>query len=102
MLSVSLHQARDDLSQLADVAAGGEDVLRIRDGRPVARLTQVNGGSEPIKERLSDEELFRRRAAGFGLLKGKITVPDDLAAPMSDEDADLFYNGPIFPRRGST
>lgn len=70
MESVNIYDAKTRLSQLVDKAAAGEDVVVSRNGKPVARLTRLQ---EP------------RRRIVFGLLKGKLAVPDDFDAPMPDD-----------------
>jgi len=32
-----------------------------------------------------------------GALKGRIKIPDDFDAPMSEEELALWYDAPIFP-----
>jgi prevent-host-death family protein len=67
MKTVSIHEAKTRLSRLVDQAASGEDVVISRNGRPVARLTRIE--SPPRRVR-------------FGVLKGRIVVPDDFDKPL--------------------
>ena len=40
-MTVELHDAGLKLAELADSAAQGEDVILVRDGKPVAKLTMM-------------------------------------------------------------
>lgn len=64
---VNVHQAKTHLSRLLDEVAAGAEVVIAKAGRPVARLVPL----EPV---------VRRKR--FGLLKGRIDVPDDFDAPL--------------------
>jgi prevent-host-death family protein len=67
---VNVHQAKTHFSRLlGEVAAGGEVVIA-KAGKPVARLVPL----EPV---------VRRKK--LGLLKGRISVPDDFDAPLPPE-----------------
>lgn len=70
METINIYDAKTRLSQLVDQAAGGEDVVVSRNGRPVARITQLATSRPKIK---------------FGLLQGRFTVPDDFDAPLPDQ-----------------
>lgn len=67
MESVNIYDAKTRLSQLVDKAAAGEDVIVSRNGKPLVRITRL----EPTKRRIR-----------FGLLKGKLVVPQDFDAPL--------------------
>ena len=64
---VNVHQAKTHLSRLLDEVAAGAEVVIAKAGRPVARLVPL----EPVV-----------RKKRFGLLKGRIDVPDDFDAPL--------------------
>jgi prevent-host-death family protein len=49
MTKVDIHQAKTQFSRLVDLAAGGEEIIIAKAGRPVARLVP-----------------YRRRASGAG------------------------------------
>lgn len=70
MKAVNIYEAKTRLSQLVDQAAAGEDVIVSRNGKPLARLTRLQPAKRPIR---------------FGLLKGRVTIPDDFDAPLPDE-----------------
>lgn len=69
METVNIYDAKTRLSQLVEKAASGEDVVVSRNGKPMVRITQLEGP---------------RRRVKFGLLKGKLTVPPDFDAPLPD------------------
>ncbi|WP_109484697.1 type II toxin-antitoxin system Phd/YefM family antitoxin [Occallatibacter savannae] len=47
MPTVNVYEAKTRLSQLIDTAASGSDVIIARNGKPVARLTSLEGYSKP-------------------------------------------------------
>lgn len=59
---VNIHEAKTQLSRLVERAAGGEEIIIGKAGRPMARLV-------PYVE--------RKRPRKPGSLKGKIRVADD-------------------------
>jgi prevent-host-death family protein len=61
MATVTIHEAKTQLSRLIARAEGGEEIVIARGDDPVVRLT-------PIKA--------ARRRPTFGALKGQLTVPD--------------------------
>lgn len=63
MIRVGRREAKRRLSRLVDLAAGGEEVIIQRSGRPVARLVAV--------------ERRRPLAEAFGALRGEIELADD-------------------------
>lgn len=69
METVNIYDAKTRLSQLVDRAASGEDVVVGRNGKPLVRITRL--------------EVPKRRVK-FGVLKGKLTIPADFDAPLTD------------------
>ena len=67
METVNIYDAKTRFSQLVDKAASGEDVVVSRNGKPLVRITQLEGPKRRIR---------------FGLLKGKLTVAADFDAPL--------------------
>jgi prevent-host-death family protein len=67
MEAVNIYDAKTRLSQLVDKAAGGEDVVVSRNGKPLVRITRL---VEP------------KHAVRFGLLKGRVKVAPDFNAPL--------------------
>lgn len=75
MSEINVYQAKTQLSRLLDRAAGGEEILITRHGRPVARLG-------PIRETPPARKL--------GRLRGRIKTTTDFDAPLPDEILDAF------------
>lgn len=75
MDTVNIYDAKTRLSQLVDKAAGGEDVVVSRNGKPLVRITQL---IEP------------RRAVKFGLLKGRVKMAADFNAPLPPDVLAAF------------
>lgn len=78
MPTVNVYEAKTQLSRLIDQAAGGEDVVIARNGKPVARLTELETGGGRVK---------------FGVLKGKVTLCDDFDAPLPADTLAGFEGG---------
>ena len=70
MDAVNIYEAKTQLSQLVDRAAGGEEIVIGRHGKPVARLTRL---AEPT------------RTIRFGLLKGRAKMARDFDSPLPDD-----------------
>jgi prevent-host-death family protein len=81
---VNIHAAKTHLSRLVDRAAGGEEIVIARAGKPVARLAPLREPSKPRKP---------------GLMRGRIVVSKDFDAPLPKELIDAFYAGSVEPRR---
>lgn len=64
---VNIYEAKTRLSQLVDRAAGGEEIVIARNGRPVARL--VPWTPEPAKRKP-------------GRLKGRVRIGRDFDDPL--------------------
>jgi prevent-host-death family protein len=75
MRTVNIHAAKTHLSRLIEDAAGGEEIIIAKAGKPVARLCAL-------------EAPKRRRV--LGLLKGKLHLPDDYEAPLPEDVAASF------------
>ena len=75
LLEVNVHEAKTHLSRLLEQALAGEEVVIMRSGRPLVRLTPVE--SAPMHRKL-------------GTAKGVFVVPDDFDAPLPDEVLDEF------------
>jgi len=67
METVNIYDAKTRLSQLVDKAAAGEDVVVSRNGKPLVRITQLEGPKRLVK---------------FGVLKGKVRIAADFDAPL--------------------
>jgi prevent-host-death family protein len=68
MSPVELEQAREHLDELVEQASRGEEVVIMRNSRPLARLV-------PLRS---------RKARQFGSAKGLIEIADDFDAPLED------------------
>jgi prevent-host-death family protein len=77
-MTVELQDAGKQIAELADSAAQGEDVILVRDGRPVAKLTMVPVPPEMAKRRL-------------GQLEGMFEIPDDFDTMFEKEIDEMFY-----------
>ena len=75
MKPVNIYDAKTHLSRLLDKAAAGEDVIVSRNGKPLARITQLAES---------------RREIRFGLLKGRLSVPKDFDAPLPSDVIAAF------------
>jgi prevent-host-death family protein len=67
---VNIHQAKTQFSRLVDLAAGGEEIIIAKSGRPVARLVpyQAKGAA--------------RRP---GAMRGKIRIKKNFDEPLPKE-----------------
>lgn len=74
-VAVNVHEAKTHLSRLLERALEGKDVIIMRSGRPLVKLTPIP--SAP-----------RSRVVGSG--KGDFVVPDDFDAPLPDKILDAF------------
>lgn len=72
---VGVLEAKTQLSRLIRDVENGDDVILLRAGKPVARITRL--------------ERARKPKSSFGMFKGQIKMRDDFDAD-SDELADLF------------
>lgn len=77
MTTVTIHQAKTNLSKLIALVEGGEEVVIMRGKTPVARLAPIVGG---------------KPRPYFGMLKGKIPeLPDEFFfEPMPEEELRLW------------
>ena len=75
MQTINIHEAKTHLSRLLEQVAGGEEIIIAKAGKPIARLVPLD---VPPKKRQ------------LGLLKGKLNVPDDFDAPLTEDELALF------------
>ncbi|HEX6005603.1 MAG TPA: type II toxin-antitoxin system prevent-host-death family antitoxin [Burkholderiales bacterium] len=73
--TVNIYDAKTRLSQLVDKAAAGEDVIVSRNGRPLVRITRLEGAKRQVR---------------FGVLKGKIRIAKDFDAPLPEDVLAAF------------
>jgi prevent-host-death family protein len=75
MATYTVHAAKTNLSKLIERAERGEEIVIARGKRPVVRLVAI--GVPP--------HVLRRRA--FGVLKGKLKLPDSFFfEPLPEEE----------------
>ncbi len=67
MSKVNIHQAKTQLSRLVELAAGGEEIIIAKSGKPVARLVAYAPKGE-----------VRRP----GQMRGKIRIKKDFDQPL--------------------
>jgi prevent-host-death family protein len=75
MRTVNIHEAKTQFSRLVDAAAGGEEIIIAKAGKPAARLVPMERA-----------KVMRR----FGGLKGKVRIADDFDAPLPDNVIAAF------------
>ncbi len=75
MTKVNIHQAKTQFSRLVDLAAGGEEVIIAKAGKPVARLVAY-----------APKGVVRRP----GTMRGKIRIKKNFDAPLPKELLDSF------------
>ncbi len=76
--TVNIHEAKTHLSRLVEEAAGGDEVIIARAGRPVARLVPLARKPKPKK---------------LGLLRGQFRVPANFNGPLPQGVVESFENG---------
>lgn len=75
MQTVNIHEAKTQFSRLVDAAAGGEEIVIAKAGKPAARLLPME---RP------------KTARRFGGLKGKMRIAEDFDAPLPDDVIAAF------------
>ncbi len=73
--AINLYDAKTHLSQLVERAAGGEEIIIAKAGRPMARLVPLGPAA------------VRRMP---GRLKGLIRIAEDFDAPLPEAIAKAF------------
>ena len=89
MTVVNVHHAKTHLSKLLEQALRGEEVVIAKAGKPLVRLTPVQGA-------VSADELAPRVP---GLLAGEFPpgLGEAFLAPTSPEDLASWLDAPAFP-----
>jgi prevent-host-death family protein len=78
MVTVNIHQAKTQLSQLLALVARGEEVIVARAGTPVARLVPYDPEVPPRVD---------------GAWRGLLRVSEDFEAPLPDALREAFEGG---------
>ena len=85
MATVTIHEAKTNLSKLIARAEAGEEIIIARGKEPVAKLTSLAGG---------------KRRPVFGALKGKLNIPDAFfSEPLPEHELQLWEGGDEDPVR---
>jgi len=79
MTKVNIHQAKTQFSRLVDLAAGGEEVIIAKSGKPVARLVSY-----------TPKGAVRRP----GSMRGKIRIKKNFDTPLPKKLLDAFEGKP--------
>jgi prevent-host-death family protein len=80
MHTVSIHEAKTQLSRLVDEAASGEPFIIAKAGKPMVKVIPLQAPTGEQVRRL-------------GFLKGEIQVPDDFDRMGEEDIANLFGSG---------
>jgi prevent-host-death family protein len=75
MQTINIHDAKTNFSKLVDAAAGGEEIIIAKAGKPTARLVSMR------REKV---------ARSFGRLKGKVRIAEDFDAPLPEDVIAAF------------
>jgi prevent-host-death family protein len=87
---VNIAEAKAKLSELADAASRGEEIVLARNGKPLARLLPIEAGRHPgrrlgaLKDLLSEKEIAALKRA----IEKPLSKAD--AAAMRGEASDAF------------
>lgn len=79
MPTINIHAAKTQLSRLVDAAAGGEEIVIARAGKPVARLMPLPAA-------------VQAPARVLGALAGKIRVSANFDTPLPAEVLAAFQD----------
>ena len=72
---INIHDAKTHLSRLVERAAGGEEIVIAKAGKPLAKLVPYREARGPRRP---------------GALRGRIRIHDDFDAPLPDDVAAAF------------
>lgn len=75
MQTVNIHEAKTQLSRYVDQAAGGEEVIIARAGKPIARLVPLQSA---------------KKSRQLGLGKASYTLPVNFDSLHADEIQAMF------------
>lgn len=79
MATVTIHQAKTNLSKLIEKACAGEEIIIARGPDPVVRLVPLKARKPKMKTRRD-----------FAFLKGKLHVGPEFFEPLSDEELEAW------------
>jgi prevent-host-death family protein len=75
VVDVNIHEAKTHLSRLLEQALAGDEVVIMKAGKPLVRLTPV--ANAPMRREI-------------GTAKGDFLVPDDFDTPLPDRVLEEF------------
>jgi prevent-host-death family protein len=81
MTTVTVHEAKTQLSRILAAVESGEEFTIARRDKPIAKLVPIT------------PEKPRKRVPG--LWKGQFTLPDSAFDPMSEEELAEWYDGKL-------
>ena len=73
--TLNIHEVKTQLSRLLEEVATGTEVIIAKAGKPMARLSRIEGSKPQIR---------------FGVLQGKVKVADDFDAPLPGDVLSEF------------
>jgi prevent-host-death family protein len=76
-MTFSVHEAKTQFSRLLDLVEQGTEIVIVRHGKPVAQLVPSMEKKKPI----------------LGGMKNEPAWPEGWDKPLSDEEADAFWDG---------
>ena len=76
-MTVSVHEAKTQLSKLLDLLEEGEDIVILRHGRPVAQLVRAQASVKPQ----------------FGAMRGEISWQKGWEKALTPKQAEAFWEG---------
>lgn len=76
-MTVSVHEAKTQLSKLLDLLEEGEEILIQRHGRPVARLVRAKSAAKPQ----------------LGTMQGEISWKEGWDRSWTAEETEAFWEG---------
>lgn len=76
MRSINIHEAKTNLSRIAEEVAAGEEVIVAKAGKPKMKLVPIDNSKKKIK---------------LGALKGKIKISKDFDASLPQNIINEFY-----------
>jgi prevent-host-death family protein len=80
--TITIHEAKSNLSRLVKRAAAGEKIYIGAYGKPEAVLTAVSSGKQRAE--------LRKKA--FGCMKGKMVLHEGWEDPLPDDIIESFYS----------
>jgi prevent-host-death family protein len=76
MRLINIHEAKTNLSRIAEDVAAGEEIIVAKAGKPKMKLVPIDNNKKKII---------------FGALKGKIKISEDFDAPLPQTIINDFY-----------